>query len=42
MNKEVVEGLNDACDAIRWMRETLIKAMGLKPLSEPETRRRED
>ena len=36
VNKEVIEGLNDACEAIRWMRNTLIKAMGLKPQSEPE------
>ena len=36
VNKDVVEGLNDACDAIRWMRTTLIKAMGLKPLSDPQ------
>lgn len=37
VNNEVIEGLNDACDAVKWMRETLIKAIGLKPQSEPET-----
>ena len=37
VNMEVVEELNDACKAIRWMRETLIKAIGLKPQSQPET-----
>ena len=37
VNHEVMAELNDACDAIRWMRETLIKAIGLKPQSEPET-----
>jgi hypothetical protein len=36
VNHEVVEELNDACSAIRWMRETLIKAMGLKPQIQPE------
>lgn len=36
VNKEVIEGLNDACEAIKWMRQTLIKAMGLKPLSKEE------
>ena len=28
VNKEVLEGLNDAVDAIRWMRETLILYLG--------------
>lgn len=42
VNHEVVEELNNACDAIRWMRSTLIKAMGLKPLSDAEMPRRED
>ena len=38
VNHEVIEGLNDACESIKWMRETLIKAMGLKPLSDPENK----
>jgi hypothetical protein len=42
VNHEVIEGLNDACNAIKWMRETLIKAMGLKPQSEPDLNRKED
>ena len=42
VNQEVVEGLNDACAAIRWMRETLIKAMGLKPLSDHRISQQED
>lgn len=42
VNKEVLEGLNDAVDAIRWMRETLIKAMGLKPQSEADLTQKED
>ncbi len=33
VNKEVIEGLNDAVQAIKWIRETLIKALGLKPLN---------
>lgn len=36
VNKEVIEGLNDAVEAIKWMRETLIKALGLKPLSQED------
>jgi hypothetical protein len=36
VNHEVLEGLNEAVEAIRWMRETLIKAMGLKPVGSPE------
>lgn len=31
VNKEIIESLNEAVDAVRWMRNTLIKAMGLKP-----------
>ena len=34
VNMEVIEGLNDAVKAIKWMRVTLIRAMGLKPQSE--------
>lgn len=37
VNKEVLEGLNDAVEAIKWMRDTLIKAMGLKPLSQEDS-----
>ena len=37
VNKEIIESLNDAVDAIKWMRETLIKAMGLKPLSKEDS-----
>ena len=36
VNHEVTRELNNACDAIRWMRSTLIKAMGLKPLGDPQ------
>ncbi|WP_218187989.1 plasmid mobilization relaxosome protein MobC [Desulfosarcina cetonica] len=42
VNHEVAQELNNACDAIRWMRQTLIKAMGLKPLSDPEMTQREE
>ena len=38
VNHEVIEELNDACRAIRFVRETLIKAIGLKPQREPEMR----
>lgn len=31
VNQEVIEGLNEAVEAVRWMRDTLIKAIGLKP-----------
>lgn len=37
VNQEVVEGLNEAVEAIRWMRDTLIKAIGLKPLSKEDS-----
>ncbi|MBL0701083.1 MAG: plasmid mobilization relaxosome protein MobC [Desulfosarcina sp.] len=33
VNKEIIDSLNDAVEAIKWMRETLIKALGLKPLN---------
>lgn len=31
VNKEIIEALNEAVAAIQWMRNTLIKAMGLRP-----------
>ena len=33
VNQEVIEELNDACEAVTWIRETLIKAIGIKPQS---------
>lgn len=36
VNHEVAQELHDACAAIKWMRTTLIKAMGLKPQSDPK------
>jgi len=36
VNKDVIDGLNDAVEAIRWMRDTLIKAIGIKPQNEHE------
>ncbi|WP_321530297.1 plasmid mobilization relaxosome protein MobC [uncultured Desulfuromonas sp.] len=36
INKDVIDGLNDAVHNIKWMRDTLITALGLKPLSTPE------
>ena len=36
VNKEIIEGLNEAVEAVKWMRETLIKAIGLKPQSKEE------
>lgn len=42
VNKEVIEGLNDAVEAIKWIRDTLIKAIGLKPQSEQEATKKED
>jgi len=42
VNHEVAQELNNACDAIRWMRQTLIRAMGLKPLSDPEMTLKEE
>lgn len=36
VNHDVVESLNESVSAIHWMRDTLIKALGLKPQSEPE------
>ena len=34
VNDEVVQSLHDAVAAIRWMRDTLIEGMGLKPQSQ--------
>jgi len=34
VNDEITQSLNEAVAAIRWMRENLIKAMGLKPQSD--------
>ncbi len=31
VNEDVLQGLNDAVSAIRWVRETIIIGMGLKP-----------
>ena len=36
VNHDVVESLNESVTAIQWMRDTLLKALGLKPQSEPE------
>lgn len=38
VNEDVLQSLDDAVSAIRWMRETIIKGMGLKPQGgkEPE------
>lgn len=36
VNHDVVESLNESVTAIQWMRDTLIKALGLKPQSEPQ------
>lgn len=33
VNMEVIDSLNEAVEAIRWMRSTLIEAMGIKPQS---------
>ena len=31
VNKEIINALNESVAAIHWMRESLIKAMGIKP-----------
>ena len=31
VSKEIVNALNESVDVIRWMRDTLIKGMGIKP-----------
>ena len=33
VNKEIINALNESVAAIQWMRESLIKAMGIKPQS---------
>ncbi len=33
VNIEVIDALNEAVEAIRWMRDTLIEALGIKPQS---------
>ncbi len=42
VNNEVLESLNESVTAIQWMRDTLIKAMGLKPQSQPESEVHDD
>ena len=42
VNHDVVESLNESVTAIQWMRDTLIKALGLKPQSEPEKEDKDD
>ena len=42
VNHEVIEELNDACRAIKFVRETLVKAIGIKPQSEPEVTQEEN
>jgi len=42
LNHEVIEELNDACRAIKFVRETLVKAIGIKPQSEPEVTQEEN
>lgn len=42
VNQEVIEELNDACKAINWLRDTLIKAIGLKSQSEPKLTQEEN
>lgn len=36
VNHEITKSLNEACEAVNWMRDVLIKALGLKPQSQPE------
>ena len=36
VNKEIINALNESVAAIQWMRESLIKAMGIKPQSKDE------
>lgn len=42
VNLEVIEELNNACAAVKWIRETLIKAIGLKPQSDPDMPQEEE
>ena len=36
VSKEIIKALNESVAAIKWMRETLIKGMGIKPQSKDE------
>ena len=36
VNEDVIKALNEAVQAILWIRDTLIKAMGIKPQSKDE------
>lgn len=36
VNEEIITSLKEASSAIQWMRDTLIKALGLKPQSKNE------
>tara|TARA_B100000446_G_C10378275_1_gene279297 strand:- start:59 stop:478 length:420 start_codon:yes stop_codon:yes gene_type:complete len=36
VNHDVLNSLNEAVNAVFWMRETLIKALGIKPIHEEE------
>ena len=36
VSKEIIKALNESVAAIKWMRETLIKGMGIKPQGKDE------
>ncbi len=36
VNEEIISSIKEATSAIQWMRDTLIKALGLKPQSKKE------
>lgn len=42
VNEEITKSLNEACEAVRWMRDSLIKAIGLKPQSQPDNKHAEE
>ncbi len=42
VSDEVEERIKEACEAILWMRDTLIKCMGLKPQRQPDKEHNHD
>ncbi|MBL1294532.1 MAG: plasmid mobilization relaxosome protein MobC [Thiotrichales bacterium] len=42
VSKEIIKALNESVSAIKWMREALIKGMGIKPQSKDDTKDEDD
>jgi len=42
VNKEIINALNESVTAVKWMRDTLIKGMGIKPQSQEQPESSDD